>query len=55
MVRPSSLTLMLLPKSGDIFLVNFDPTIGAEIRKTGPAGRVPSFNGIGNVPICIWR
>ena len=25
------------PKRGDIFLVNFDPTIGSEIRKTRPA------------------
>ena len=24
-------------KRGDVFLVNFDPTIGAEIRKTRPA------------------
>lgn len=26
-----------LPKRGDVYLVNFDPTIGAEIRKTRPA------------------
>src|SRR5580704_3028295 len=25
------------PKRGDVFLVNFDPTIGAEIQKTRPA------------------
>lgn len=25
------------PRRGDIFLVDFDPTIGAEIRKTRPA------------------
>jgi len=25
------------PRRGDIFLVNFDPTVGAEIRKTRPA------------------
>ena len=25
------------PKRGDVFLVNFDPTIGAEIKKTRPA------------------
>ena len=24
-------------KRGDIFLVNFDPTVGAEVRKTRPA------------------
>ena len=28
---------MIRPKRGDICLVNFDPTIGAEIRKTRPA------------------
>ena len=28
---------MTRPKRGDIFLVNFDPTLGAEIRKTRPA------------------
>ena len=25
------------PKRGDIYLVNFDPTVGSEIRKTRPA------------------
>lgn len=28
---------MIRPTRGDICLVNFDPTIGAEIRKTRPA------------------
>ena len=28
---------MIQPKRGDIYLVNFDPTVGAEIRKTRPA------------------
>jgi mRNA interferase MazF len=28
---------MVSIKRGDIFLVNFDPTLGAEIRKTRPA------------------
>ena len=28
---------MTRPKRGDIYLVNFDPSIGAEIRKTRPA------------------
>jgi len=27
----------ITPKRGDIFLVNFDPTIGREIQKTRPA------------------
>ncbi|MBI4446677.1 MAG: type II toxin-antitoxin system PemK/MazF family toxin [Acidobacteria bacterium] len=26
-----------LPKRGEIYLVNFDPTLGAEIKKTRPA------------------
>jgi mRNA interferase MazF len=28
---------MFYPKRGEIFLVNFDPTIGTEIKKTRPA------------------
>ena len=28
---------MTTPKRGEIYLVNFDPTLGAEIRKTRPA------------------
>ena len=28
---------MIRPKRGDIYLVNCDPTVGAEIRKTRPA------------------
>ena len=28
---------MTNPKRGDVYLVNFDPTLGAEIRKTRPA------------------
>jgi mRNA interferase MazF len=27
----------ITPKRGDLYLVNFDPTMGAEIRKTRPA------------------
>lgn len=27
----------VIPKRGEIYLVNFDPTIGAEIKKTRPA------------------
>jgi len=27
----------MIPKRGDVFLVDFDPTIGAEIQKTRPA------------------
>jgi mRNA interferase MazF len=28
---------IITPKRGEIYLVNFDPTIGAEIKKTRPA------------------
>jgi mRNA interferase MazF len=28
---------VISPKRGEVYLVNFDPTIGAEIRKTRPA------------------
>ena len=28
---------MTLPRRGEIYLVNFDPTVGHEIRKTRPA------------------
>ena len=34
------------PKRGDIYLVNFDPTVGAEIKKTRPALVIQ--NDIGN-------
>ena len=27
---------MIRPKRGDVYLVNFEPTLGAEIRKTRP-------------------
>lgn len=35
-----------MPKRGEIYLVNFDPTVGAEIRKTRPALVIQ--NDIGN-------
>ncbi|UXE64481.1 MAG: type II toxin-antitoxin system PemK/MazF family toxin [Woronichinia naegeliana WA131] len=37
-------------KRGEIWLVNFDPTIGAEIRKSRPAV-VISSNAVGKLPI----
>ncbi|BAZ15088.1 hypothetical protein NIES4071_69580 [Calothrix sp. NIES-4071] len=27
----------IIPKRGEVYLVNFDPTVGAEIKKTRPA------------------
>ena len=35
------------PRRGDVWLVNFDPTVGAEIRKVRPAV-VVSVPGVGN-------
>jgi mRNA interferase MazF len=38
------------PKRGDIWLANFDPTVGAEIKKVRPAV-VVSSDGVGKLPI----
>jgi len=38
------------PRRGEIWLVNFDPTLGAEIRKTRPAV-VVSSDAVGRLPI----
>jgi mRNA interferase MazF len=38
------------PVRAEIWLVNFDPTIGAEIRKTRPAV-VVSSDGVGRLPV----
>ncbi|MFW9257206.1 type II toxin-antitoxin system PemK/MazF family toxin [Nostoc sp. CALU 546] len=38
------------PKRGDIWLANFDPTVGAEIKKVRPA-IVVSSDGVGKLPI----
>lgn len=43
-------TEVTLPKRGEVWLVNFDPTIGAEIKKSRPAV-VMSSNAIGKLPI----
>lgn len=37
---------IIIPKRGEVYLVNFEPTIGSEIRKTRPALIVQ--NDIGN-------
>lgn len=39
-----------MPRRGEVWLVNLDPTIGTEIRKTRPAVIVSS-NMIGRLPI----
>ncbi|MGH1396732.1 MAG: type II toxin-antitoxin system PemK/MazF family toxin [Trichormus sp.] len=38
------------PRRGDIWLANFDPTLGAEIKKIRPAV-VVSSDGVGKLPI----
>ena len=38
------------PQRGEVWLVNFDPTIGAEIKKTRPA-IVISSDAVGRLPI----
>ncbi len=38
------------PKRGEIWLVNFDPTVGSEIRKVRPA-IVISSDAVGKLPI----
>ncbi len=40
------------PRRGDVWLVNFDPTVGAEIRKVRPAV-VVSVAGVGRLPLQI--
>jgi len=32
-----AIAIMVYPKRGSVYLINFDPTIGAEIKKTRPA------------------
>ena len=39
-------------KRGEIWLINLDPTIGAEIAKKRPA-LIVSENGVGKLPLCI--
>lgn len=40
----------LSPKRSEIWLVNFDPTVGAEIKKTRPAV-VVSSDAVGRLPV----
>jgi mRNA interferase MazF len=45
------LTIKLpVPKRGEVWLANFDPTVGAEIKKIRPA-IVVSSDGVGKLPI----
>jgi len=43
-------TNSLSPKRGDIWLTNFDPTVGAEIKKIRPSV-VVSSNSVGKLPL----
>jgi mRNA interferase MazF len=42
-----------VPRRGEVFLVNFDPTIGAEIRKTRPALVLQNDLANRNSPVTI--
>ncbi|MFB2938705.1 type II toxin-antitoxin system PemK/MazF family toxin [Aerosakkonemataceae cyanobacterium BLCC-F154] len=44
------MTNLVAPKRGEIWLVNFDPTMGAEIQKIRPA-IVVSSDGVDQLPI----
>ena len=44
------MTTKPVPKRGEVWTVNFDPTIGTEIRKTRPAV-VISSDAVGKLPI----
>ena len=48
--KEATLSSSSVPKRGEVWLVNFDPTIGAEIRKTRPA-IVVSSDAVGKLPI----
>ena len=41
-----------LVKRGDVWLINLDPTLGAEIKKTRPAV-VISSDGVGKLPLKV--
>ena len=49
---PSTSSITPIPRQGEIWRVNFDPTLGAEIRKTRPA-LVVSADDVGRLPLCI--
>lgn len=40
------------PRRGELWLVNFDPSVGAEQRKVRPAV-VMNVEGVGRLPLCI--
>ena len=50
---PRKAQKVAFPRRGDIYLVNFDPTVGAEIQKTRPALVVQNDVGNQYSPITI--
>ena len=48
--RETSLSSGTRPVRGEVWLVNFNPTVGSEIRKTRPAV-VVSSDGVGRLPV----
>ena len=46
------MSTVLTPSRGEIWLVDFDPSVGAEIRKSRPA-LVVSIDSIGRLPLRI--
>ena len=44
------MTTRPVPKRGEVWTVNFDPTVGTEIRKTRPAVIISS-DAVGKLPI----
>lgn len=44
------MSIKTIPKRGEIWLVNFDPTVGSEIKKKRPAIVISSDN-VGKLPI----
>ena len=44
--------MMTTPNRGEVWLVRFDPSVGAEMQKVRPAV-VVNVPGVGRLPLCI--
>lgn len=44
--------LNINPNRGEVWEIQFDPTVGAEIKKTRP-GVIINLNNLGKLPLCI--
>src|SRR4051794_4231551 len=51
-VMRTSMSIAPTPKRGEVWLIDFDPTVGAEIRKVRPAV-VLTVPGVGRLPLQI--